>query len=218
MESIIKSMPYILKGMGNTLILSSVCLAISVIAGILTGIFRTSNNGVLRSGARVFITVFRGIPSLVILYMVFFVLPEIGIKLDSFPAAVIGLSVWGVSNVGECMRGAIESLPKSQFEASESLGLSFSQTMIFVILPQAFRRIMPSLVGIASNMIQNTALTVFIGNTEFLKSAQYTIERIEMMEKIPVSFIIYAIVLTGYFIICFPLSMLSKKMEKRLNA
>lgn len=217
MKFILNSMPYILKGFGVTVLLSIFCIIVSVLFGILTGIICESEKKPLRGLARIFITVFRGIPSLVVLYMVFFLLPEIGLELKSFPAAVIGLSFWGIANVGESIRGAIESLPKAQFEASAALGLSRPQTFLFVILPQAFRRVLPSLVGIISNMVQNTSLATFIGTTEFLKAAQYTIERIQMLEKVSVSLTVYGMVMLGYFLICFPLSLLSKQLESRLR-
>lgn len=217
MYSVIRSMPYILTGFRTTLLLSIYVMIVSIILGVILGIMRTSKNRLVMYFAKAFITIFRGIPSLVVLYMVFFILPEIGIELDSMPSAVIGLSFWGIANVGEIMRGAIQSLPKQQFEAGEAIGLRHGQVMIYVILPQAFRRVLPSLVGIISNLVQNTTLASFIGTTEFVKASQYTIERIQLLENMPVSLIVYTILLIGFFIICFPLSILSKHLESKLH-
>lgn len=217
MYSVIRSMPYILTGFRTTLLLSIYVMIVSIILGVVLGIMRTSKNWLVMRFAKAFITIFRGIPSLVVLYMVFFILPEIGIELDSMPSAVIGLSFWGIANVGEIMRGAIQSLPKQQFEAGEAIGLRHGQVMIYVILPQAFRRVLPSLVGIVSNLVQNTTLASFIGTTEFVKASQYTIERIQLLENMPVSLIVYTILLIGFFIICFPLSILSKHLESKLH-
>src|SRR5690606_22486633 len=106
---------------------------------------------------------------------------------------------------------------KGQTEASYALGLNYPQTMRYVILPQATKRILPSIIGILTNLIQSTSLTVLIGNVEFLKSAQITIERIEMSGESSVVFILYTFVLLGYFIICYPLSLWSKNLEKQLK-
>lgn len=218
MSSVIKSLPYILTGFGTTVLVSLYVILVSIVIGIFVGIGRTSKNPFLKKCCKLFITVFRGIPSLVILYMVFFLPPEFGLEIASLPSAVIGLSFWGIANVGELMRGAIESLPKQQFEAGESIGLKNAQVMIYVILPQALRRILPSLVGIISNLVQNTTLASFIGTTEFVKACQYTIERIQLLENVPVSLSVYTILLIGYFAICFPLSLLSKHLEAKLHA
>lgn len=217
MSSVLKSMPYILAGFRTTLFLSLCVIVVSVILGILLGIMRVSVNKGCRFFAKTFITVFRGIPSLVILYMVFFVLPEIGIEIGTFPSAVIGLSMWGIANVGEITRGAIDSLPRQQFEAGMAIGMKRYQIMGNIILPQALKLMLPSLIGIVSNLVQNTTLASFIGTTEFVKACQYTIERIQLLENMPVSLIVYTILLIGYFIICFPLSLASRHMQNKMK-
>lgn len=217
MSSVLKSMPYILAGFRTTLFLSLCVIVVSVILGILLGIMRVSVNKGCRFFAKTFITVFRGIPSLVILYMVFFVLPEIGIEIGTFPSAVIGLSMWGIANVGEITRGAIDSLPRQQFEAGMAIGMKRHQIMGNIILPQALKLMLPSLIGIVSNLVQNTTLASFIGTTEFVKACQYTIERIQLLENMPVSLIVYTILMIGYFIICFPLSLASRHMQNKMK-
>lgn len=217
MSSVLKSMPYILAGFRTTLFLSLCVIVVSVILGILLGIMRVSVNKGCRFFAKTFITVFRGIPSLVILYMVFFVLPEIGIEIGTFPSAVIGLSMWGIANVGEITRGAIDSLPRQQFEAGMAIGMKRHQIMENIILPQALKLMLPSLIGIVSNLVQNTTLASFIGTTEFVKACQYTIERIQLLENMPVSLIVYTILMIGYFIICFPLSLASRHMQNKMK-
>lgn len=218
MSSVWNSMPYILTGFGTTLVLSVCVILLSILLGILLGIVRTSQVKVCQLLARWFITIFRGIPSLVVLYMVFFILPEVGIEIDAFVSAVIGLSMWGIANVGELTRGAIQSLPRQQFEAGMAIGMKKGQIMWNIILPQAFRMMLPSLIGIVSNLVQNTTLASFIGTTEFVKACQYTIERIQLLENIPVSLIVYTILLIGYFIICFPLSILSRQLQNKMKS
>lgn len=217
MSSVMKSMPYILTGFRTTLVLSIYVIIVSIVLGIFLGVMRTSSVKVCKYFAKAFITVFRGIPSLVILYMVFFILPSIGITIDTFPSAIIGLSIWGIANVGEITRGAVESLPRQQFEAGMAIGMRKSQVMVYIILPQAFKIMLPSIIGIISNLVQNTTLASFIGTTEFVKACQYTIERIQLLENTPVSLTVYTILLIGYFIICFPLSLFSRHLQTKMK-
>ncbi|UUZ92658.1 ABC transporter permease subunit [Paenibacillus sp. P25] len=125
-------------------------------------------------------------------------------------------SAYGASaNISVAVRGAIQSIPPTQIEAAQALGLSGFQTMMYVVLPQAFRRILPSVIGPLSNLVQSTSLSVLIGNLDFLKAAQLVIERVEILEGASIAFQVYTLVLAIYFVICYPLSMLSKKMEQR---
>ncbi|EKN66436.1 amino acid ABC transporter permease [Neobacillus bataviensis LMG 21833] len=217
MSAIIESFPFLMKGLLNTIWLSICCVLASIIFGVLIGIIRTIENRITSIITKIFITIFRGIPSLVVLFLVFFLLPTLGIHISSFLSAVIGLSLWGSANVAEAVRGSIQSIHKGQTEASYALGLNYPLTMRYVILPQATKRVLPSIIGILTNVIQSTALTVLIGNVEFLKSAQIQIERIEMSGQSSVVFILYAVVLIGYFLICYPLSLWSRNLEKQLK-
>jgi polar amino acid transport system permease protein len=218
MNAIIESLPFLLNGFVNTIWLSICCVVVSVIIGVLIGVCRTLNQTVIRLLSKIFVDVFRGIPTLVVLFLVFFLLPPLGIQIPSFLSALIGLSLWAIANIAEAVRGSIQSIPKAQTEVSYALGLNYPLTMIYVIIPQATKRVLPSIIGILTNLIQSTSLTVLIGNVEFLKSAQITIERIGMLGgNNSVVFIIYAIVLVGYFLICFPLSLWSRNLEKKLK-
>lgn len=217
MNAIAESFPFLVEGFINTIWLSICCVVMSIILGVIIGILRSLDQKIILMITKFYITVFRGIPSLVILFLVFFIFPAVGIHISSFLSAVVGLSLWGSANVAESVRGSIQSITKGQTEASYALGLNYPQTMRYVILPQATKRILPSIIGILTNLIQSTSLTVLIGNVEFLKSAQITIERIEMSGESSVVFILYTFVLLGYFIICYPLSLWSRNLEKQLK-
>ncbi|MFJ5768914.1 amino acid ABC transporter permease [Psychrobacillus sp. NPDC093180] len=217
MNAIAESFPFLVEGFINTIWLSICCVVMSIILGVIIGILRSMNQKVILAITKFYITVFRGIPSLVILFLVFFLFPAIGIHISSFLSAVVGLSLWGSANVAESVRGSIQSITKGQTEASYALGLNYAQTMRYVILPQATKRILPSIIGILTNLIQSTSLTVLIGNVEFLKTAQITMERIEMSGESSVVFILYTFVLLGYFIICYPLSLWSRNLERQLK-
>lgn len=218
MNAILESFPFLLKGFLDTIWLSICCIVVSVIIGVVIGVCRTLELSGVRILCKIFIDVFRGIPTLVVLFLVYFLLPSIGIQIPSFLAALVGLSLWAIANVAEAVRGSIQSIPKAQREVSYALGMNYLLTMIYVILPQATKRVLPSIIGILTNLIESTSLTVLIGNVEFLKSAQITIERIAMIGgDNSVVFIIYALVLLGYFLICYPLSIWSRNLEKKLK-
>ncbi|MEK3937458.1 amino acid ABC transporter permease [Sporosarcina sp. FSL W7-1349] len=217
MSLIINNSEFLLKGLGYTILLSIVCIIFSLFIGIVIGTLRTLNNSIVILVSKTYIDLFRGLPILITLFLVFFIIPMTGINFSNFASAAIALSLWASANIAESVRGAIQSIPKAQTEASYSLGLTHVQTMIYVIIPQATKRVLPSIIGLLTNLVQATSLTILIGNIEFLKSAQIIIERIEIMEGKQIAFTIYSLVLLGYFIICYPLSLLSKRLERNLN-
>lgn len=217
MEILISNSPLLIKGLINTILLSVCCLMLSLIVGIIVGSLRTMEQFIVIWLSKVYIDVFRGLPLIVTLFLIFFILPIIGIQINTFLSATVGLSLWASANVAETVRGAIQSISPTQTEASYSLGLNYWRTMRFVIIPQATRRMLPSIIGLLTNLIQATSLTVLIGNMELLKSAQLIIERMEVMGGVSVAFLFYGIVLAGYFVLCYPLSKLAKKLEKNLN-
>ncbi|MFT8322491.1 MAG: amino acid ABC transporter permease [Bacillus sp. (in: firmicutes)] len=213
-----KNFEFLLEGLMKTLLLSVCCIIIALILGVIIGALQSSRKkNIVSVLARGYAELFRGLPLVITLFMVFFILPEFGIQVNSFISAMLALSVWSSANISIAVRGAIQSIPPTQVEASLALGLSNFQTMRFVILPQAFRRVLPSMISLISNLIQSTSLSVLIGNTDFLKSAQILIERVEIMEGGTIAFQVYAFVIVVYFIICYPLSILAKKMEKRMS-
>ncbi|MDF9839494.1 MULTISPECIES: amino acid ABC transporter permease [unclassified Paenibacillus] len=213
MEVLSKNLNFILDGLINTILLSLCCLGIALVLGILAGVLQTAHNKAIALLMRGYAELFRGLPILITLFLVFFLLPEFGINVNSFISAMIALSLWSSANISVAVRGAIQSIPAAQTEASVALGLSSFQTMRYVILPQAVRRMLPSVIGLMSNLIQSTSLSVLIGNQDFLKSVQLVIERVELMEGLSVATQMYTLVLAVYFIICFPLSMLAKRLE-----
>jgi polar amino acid transport system permease protein len=99
---------------------------------------------------RAYVEVWRGLPIIITLFFIFFVLPLIGLEVDTFVAAAVGLTLWGSANVAEVVRGAVQSVPRGQSEAAAALGFPWPRRMRFVILPQATRRALPPLVGWSS--------------------------------------------------------------------
>ena len=152
----------------------------------------------------------------------FFALPAVSLSLrfDALTAGAIALILWGSAQVAETTRGAIQSIPREQHEAASALGFGWVGRHAFVIMPQALRRLLPPLVGLLVNIIQNTTIVQVIGASELLETAKRQVERLTAPPPAGVgeihSFEIYGAVMVIFFCISFPLTRLSAYLEKRL--
>ena len=159
---------------------------------------------------RIYLELFRAIPVLVWLYLLFFGLPIFfALSIPSFWCAVLVLSLWGASEVGEVVRGALQSLPRGQREAGLSIGLSGLQLYGYVLLPQALKRMTPPTINIYTRIIKTSSLAVLIGVVEVIKAGQQIIERTYE------SVLIYGVLFLFFFFICYPLSAASRALERR---
>ncbi|MBM9504092.1 amino acid ABC transporter permease [Actinacidiphila acididurans] len=208
---------YLATGLRETALLALACVAASLLAGTLVGSVLTLPSRAVRAPARVYVEIWRGLPIIIILYFIFFVLPIIGLRVDTFGAAVIGLSLWGSANVAEVVRGAVQSVPRGQAEAAAALGFSWTGRMRYVLLPQAARRALPPLIGLVVNLIQQTSLAAVIGLLDILEASQRSIERLTLSGGSSHAVPILGAVLAVYFVICLPLTMLSRWYERRLH-
>ena len=176
-----------------------------------------------RALIRLYIEVWRGLPILVTLFLVFFLLPGSRPEAASSTRS-LGLDrvdLWGSAQVAEATRGAVQSIPQEQHEAAAALGFGWIGRHAFVILPQALRRLLPPLVGLLVNIIQNSTIAQVIGAPELLESAERQVERLAAPPPIGIGEVeaipIYATVMVIFFCISFPLTRLSAYLEKRLQ-
>jgi len=208
----------LLRLMGGLLITARIALIAIILGsllGIIVGLVRTSKSRVLRFICRFYLELFRIIPILVWLFFVYFGVPGIfDIHLEGELVAVIVFSLWGAAEMGDIVRGALESLPKHQIESGKALGLNFWQLYRFVLLPQATRRMLPGAINLSTRMVKTTSLVVMIGVIDVVKVGQQIIER-SILKEPTSSFWIYGFIFILYFIICYPLSKLSKKLEAK---
>ena len=173
------------------------------------------------SSAR-YVEIFRGLPILVTVFIVYFGLPAISQTLEFEPLAAtsIALILWGSAQVAEATRGAVQSIPREQHEAASALGFGWVGRHGFVILPQALRRLLPPLVGLLVNIIQNSTLAQAIGGVEILQAAKSQTERLTFFPPAGIgeihAFEIFAGVMILFFLISFPLTRLAAYLEKRL--
>ena len=204
------------EGLRGTIRIAAIALTASAVVGIVFGTLLTIHWLPIRAAIRLYIEIWRGLPIIVTIFVVYFALPDFGLKFDAFTSAAIGLSLWGSAQVAEATRGAVESIPREQHEAAAALGFGWVGRHAHVILPQALRRLMPPLVSLLVNVLQNTTLAAIIGVAELLESGQRQVERLTLYEGDPHAFEIYAGVMVVFFVISFPLTRLAIYLERRL--
>jgi polar amino acid transport system permease protein len=205
------------EGLANTLKLSAIALVGSALIGITLGTLLTIRFLPTRALIRLYIEVWRGLPILVTIFIIFFALPALStsLRFDALTAGAIGLILWGSAQVAEATRGAVGSIPREQHEAASALGFGWVGRHAFVILPQALRRLLPPMVGLLVNIIQNSTIVQIIGAPELLEAAERQVERLTF-EGEEHAIQVYGAVMVVFFIISFPLTRLAAYLEKRL--
>lgn len=205
------SMPLFWKGWLVTLKLSALCLSLSTICGFLLGTLQFLRIPVIKHLLAGYVDIVRGTPFLVQIFIIFFILPEWGVSLEAFTSAVIALTVYGTAYICEIVSGGMGSVSKGQVEASTASGLNAYQTLRYIVLPQAFRPILPPLVGQYVLMIKDTAIVSVIGLTDITRVGWLTVQRI------PDGIMVFGLVGVFYFMTCYPLIWLSNRLEKKFT-
>lgn len=208
-SELIGSLPLFLKGVWVTVSISGLSLVAGSVAGFLMGILRTGESRILRSLIGAWVDVVRGTPFLVQIFIVFFILPELGVQLEAFAAAVIALSNLSACFICEIVSGGILAVPKGQKEAAIAAGLSPLQQLRYVVLPQAMKLILPPLVGQSVLLIKDSAVVSAIGLLDVTRAGWLTVQRI------PEGLMVFGLVAVLYFIICYPLIHLGMRLERR---
>jgi polar amino acid transport system permease protein len=202
-------MLYLLQGAAWTVGLSLIAFVGGGLVGLLVALCRVSPLKPLRLATAAYVQLVQGTPLLVILFMSFFGLPAIGLKISPLSAAAASLTVYVSAYLGEIWRGCIESVPRAQWEAAECLALTRVQRMRLVILPQAVRIATPPTVGFMVQIIKNTSLASVVGFVELARSGQI------INNSVFEPFLVYVIIAALYFAMCFPLSRWSQRLEQR---
>ncbi len=201
---------YIIMAVRWTLLLSLVAFLGGALGGVLVALARTGEYNWLRVASAGYIKVFQGTPLLMQLFLAFFVPGLFGWSVDPWMAAALGLSLHASAFLGEIWRGALEVVPRGQWEAATSLGLRYWPKMVLVLAPQAVRIAIPPTIGFLVQLIKGTSLASIIGFVELTRAAQI----INNATFRP--FTIFALVALMYYVICRPLSAYSKRMEQKL--
>jgi His/Glu/Gln/Arg/opine family amino acid ABC transporter permease subunit len=209
-------------GVPGTLRIIAIAVPASCLIGIPLGVLFTIRFLPSRLFIRGYIEIWRGLPLIVTIFVIYLVLPVLDPRLefDPFTAAALGLSLWGSAQIAEATRGAVESIPREQHEAASALGFGWIGRHFFVILPQSFRRLLPPLVSLLVGIIQNSTLAQVIGAADILETAERSVERLTAAPPAGLGEIhaieIYGAVMVIFFCISFPLTRLAAYLERRL--
>jgi His/Glu/Gln/Arg/opine family amino acid ABC transporter permease subunit len=205
------------EGLKGTLRIAAIAVTASAIVGVIFGTLLTVKFLPVRALIRLYIEVWRGLPIIVTIFLVYFALPGlIDVRFDAFTSAAIGLSLWGSAQVAEATRGAVQSIPREQHDAAAALGFGWVGRHAYVIVPQALRRLLPPFVSLLVNVIQNTTLAAIIGVAEVLETGSRSVERLTFSTGDSHAFEIYGGVMVAFFLISFPLTRLAAFLERRL--
>ena len=154
-------------------------------------------------------------PQLVLLFIAYFgVTRAFGLNLDAEVSAVIVFILWGTAEMGDLVRGALISIPKHQYDSAAALGMTKVQSFVHIIVPQTLRRLIPLTINLTTRMIKTTSLDVLIGITEVLKVGKQIIDA-NRFDYPTAALWVYGVIFLLYFLACWPISMLAKKLEKR---
>lgn len=170
-QVLVRSFPILLRGLGNTIMLGCAAITFGMLAGLAICLMRLYAPKPLRRVATAYIDIFRALPILVVLILIYYALPFVGIRLSSFASAALALSMVLAAFTAEVCRAGIENIPKGQFEAAATLGLPFWTSMRKVILPQAIRVVIPPLTSNCVSVFKDTALASVVAMPDLLKQA-----------------------------------------------
>lgn len=209
-----KNFARLLGGLWAALQISLISIAISMVLGIALGIL-VGRSRVGRFLMRCYLEFIHIMPQLVLLFLVFFgTAKAFGWNLSGELSSIIVFSLWGTAEMSDLVRGAVTSVQVIQYESAMALGLSRAQVYRYVILPQAIRRLIPQSINLITRMIKTTSLVLMIGVVEILKVAQQIIEANRKASP-NAAFGVYLTVFLLYFLLCWPVSLLARQLEKR---
>ena len=173
-DAMVYSIPYLMSGLGMTLLVSLIVVALSLVIGVVLGVGLIYGPLPLRWLIRLLTDCIRGIPILVLIFAVYYGLPPLGLNLSSFWAAVLALTLFKTAQVIEYTRGAVSSIPRGQMEAAKSIGLIFSQRLRYVIFPQAIRRFLPPWLNGVTDAVKGSALVSLLGVVDLMQAIKQT--------------------------------------------
>lgn len=206
-----RTFPMLLQGLWITLQLGAASIVAGLVLGLGLAMARLYGPGPVRFVTRLYIDTFRSIPLLVLLIIVYYALPFVGLRLSPFASAMSALTLVSGAYTAEIFRAGIEAIPKGQFEASAALGLNGRQTMADVILPQAVRIVIPPLTNNSINVVKDTALASVVAMPDLLKQATQA----QALAANPTPLIVAAVI---YIAFLWPLVALVSRMERRFAA
>ena len=209
-DIIAKSIPLLAEGIVVTLQVSAIAAVLGLLLGVICGLGALSRSRPVRWIVTAYVDFIRGTPLLIQIFLVFFALPMVGIRFDEFWAGVIALSLNAAAFVAEVVRGGVGSIEKGQTEAAKAIGMRHSQILVFILLPQAYRQMVPPLTNELISLVKNSSLLSVISVYELTRAGQAIIS----VHFVP--FEIYTLLALYYYALIKALSWLSTQLERRL--
>ena len=209
-DIIAKSIPLLAEGIVVTLQVSAIAAVLGLLLGVICGLGALSRSRPVRWLVTAYVDFIRGTPLLIQIFLVFFALPMVGIRFDEFWAGVIALSLNAAAFVAEVVRGGVGSIEKGQTEAAKAIGMRHSQILVFILLPQAYRQMVPPLTNELISLVKNSSLLSVISVYELTRAGQAIIS----VHFVP--FEIYTLLALYYYALIKALSWLSTLLERRL--
>ena len=204
----------LMGGLWVTLRLALITIGLSCAFGLLFGLLMLSRKKAAKVFCRIWLEIVRFMPQLVLLYIVYFGFARLfGWDLNGETSAVIVFTFWGSAEMGDLIRGALTSIPRHQTESAAALGLKKSQIYRYVLIPQTLRRLLPQAINLSTRIIKTTALVKMINVTEVLKVGQQIIG--QFYRQPDAAFWVYFVIFLLYFLVCWPFSLLARRLEKR---
>ena len=217
-EALLRGLPYLWSGLQYTLLLTAVASTMGIFLGCLLALARLSSSKVLSRSAAVYVDFMRSTPLVLVIFWVFFVGPlvlqvvtgeERPVSIGANVTAFVTFSIFEAAYFSEIIRSGIQGIPRGQIHAAQAMGLGYGQSMRFIILPQAFRRVLPVLLTQIVNLFQDTSLVYVISATDFLGAASKLAQRDGAITTM------YVFVAIVYFVVCYALSKLTRRLHLR---
>jgi polar amino acid transport system permease protein len=210
LETLIESLPSLFDGLGVTLLLTAFSIILGTIVGILLATGRSYSARLIATLILIYEKVLRGIPLLVLLFLIYFGLPQIGINLDAFTAAVLSLGLRSSAYQAQIYRGAINSIPEGQIDAAYSLGMNKLKAIRHIIIPQMLRLSIPGWSNEFTILLKDTSITFGIGVIELMRQGRY----IQVRDP-SVVLLVYLLIALIFFILVFSANYILRYVEKR---
>ena len=208
---VVNALPAMLLGVRFTVLFTVGALFFGFLLALILAALRLTRSRVVSALVRGYVSAIRGTPLLVQIYLIYYGLPNVGITLEPVPAGILALSLNVGAYLSESLRGALEGVERGQWDAARSLGMSWGQTLRFIVLPQAFRVALPSIGNSAIGLVKDTSLVSVITVTELLRATQEAIA--ESFQPLP----LYIAAAVIYWVLSSVLGLLQGRLERRFN-
>ncbi len=205
----------LLGGLWVTVWIALVSVAFSIILGFLFGMLMTRKNKIIRAICKVYLEIMRIMPQMVLLFVAYYGLTRMfNISLSGEAASILVFTLWGTAEMGDLVRGSLESVPQHQYDSGRAIGLTERQVFFYIIIPQTLRSLIPLSMNLITRMIKTTSLVVFVGVIEVVKIGQQIIEG-NRLTKPTASIAVYFVIFMMYFLVCWVLSLAARAIERK---